>query len=545
MAFERVLADWLEDRTLVSELDLLVVDKPSGVVVHGGDEGLGADLVGRLRAWFRSRGEPEYLGVHHRLDLGASGVLLFTRSPRHNVEVARSFSEHTVERVYVAVVGGTALPDAGELVHRLAAEKGRPTRVVDRGGRLARARYRVLERRGSRALVELRPATGRTHQLRVQLAAVHAPIVGDTIYGGAAAPRLMLHSAVLGVLGRRFTAAVPPLFLASLGGRDGELGAPAEVARGLVEAAWRRAPVGRRTDAYRLVNGIGDGLPGIVVDRYCEHAVLALGSEEAIAREAELVAGVLALGASSVHVKRHLKADLRRLDPGALASPAPAAGSAPTGTVIVNENGLRLAVRLDSGLSTGLFVDQRDNRALVRRLAAGARVLNLFAYTCSFTIASATGGARETVSVDLSSAALRRGRENLALNGIAGPQHQLHRADAGAWLRRARARGERFDLVVLDPPSFGTVRGRAGFSITRDLEVVAADAIALLAPGGRLLAVTNHRKTTVEGLRRLLHRAARSAGRTVTQVKDCVSGYDCPPHPDGPSPSKSALVTVR
>ncbi len=545
MAFERVLRDWLDERTLAKEPDLLVVDKPARLPVHGGDVALGEDLVGRLTAWLRASGEPTYLGVHQRLDRAASGVILFTRSSRHNAEVARAFAEHTVERVYVAAVSGRPLPDTGELVHRLAVEKGRPTRVVDRGARLARARYRVLARREDRALVELRPATGRTHQLRAQLAAAGAPIAGDVLYGGAPATRLMLHATTLGVLGRRFVSPAPPALGAWLDGRDGELGATAELARALAEAAWLRAPLARVTDAYRLVNGAGDGLPGIVVDRYGDHAVLALEGDAALAREAELVAGVRGLDAASVHGRRHVRADLRRVDVGALAPRGAAAGVGPAGPLIVNERGLRLAVRLDGGLSTGLFVDQRENRALVRRLAAGGRFLNLFAYTGSFTVAAAAGGARATVSVDVSRAALTRARENLVINGLDGPAHALVKDDVVVWLRRARRREERFDLIVLDPPSFGSARGRAGFTVSRDLVPVAAAALALLAPGGRLLAVTNHRRTSPERLRRALHEAARAAGREVTALRDLPSGLDCPPGPEGPSPSKSALVTVR
>lgn len=545
MAFERVLRDWLDERTLAKEPDLLVVDKPARLPVHGGDVTLGEDLVGRLAAWLRGLGEPTYLGVHQRLDRGASGVLLFTRSSRHNAEVGRAFAEHTVERVYVAAVSGRTLPDAGELVHRLAVTKGRPTRVVEHGARLARARYRVLARCQDRALVELRPATGRTHQLRAQLAAAGAPIAGDVLYGGVPATRLMLHAKTLGVLGRRFDSPAPPALGAWLDGRDGELGSAAELAQALAEAAWLRAPLARVTDAYRLVNGAGDGLPGIVVDRYGDHAVLALEGDAALAREPELVAGVSGLDAGSVHVRRHLRADLRRVDVGALAPRGAAAGAAPVAPLVVTERGLRLVVRLDGGLSTGLFVDQRENRALVRSLAAGGRFLNLFAYTGSFTLAAAAGGARATTSVDVSRAALARARENLALNGLDGPAHALVKDDVVAWLRRARRREERFDLIVLDPPSFGSARGRAGFTVSRDLVPVAAAALALLAPGGRLLAVTNHRRTSPERLRRALHEAARAAGREVAALKDLPSGFDCPPGPDGPSPSKSALVTVR
>jgi 23S rRNA (cytosine1962-C5)-methyltransferase len=210
----------------------------------------------------------------------------------------------------------------------------------------------------------------------------------------------------------------------------------------------------------------------------------------------------------------------------------------------VSEGELKFSVRLGDGLQTGLFVDQRNNRARVRELAPGGRMLNLFSYTCSFSVAAALGGAA-TVSVDLSARALARGRENFALNGLDATRHAFDKDDALEWLARARRRGRRFDLVVLDPPSFG-MRGRhKTFSVAHDYGRAARDAFRLLAPGGRLLAVTNHRKTSLGELRRIVRDAAASAGRELAQLKDLPSGVDCPDAPDGPAPSKSVLATVR
>jgi 23S rRNA (cytosine1962-C5)-methyltransferase len=198
---------------------------------------------------------------------------------------------------------------------------------------------------------------------------------------------------------------------------------------------------------------------------------------------------------------------------------------------------------LSDGLSTGLFVDQRENRAWLRRSAAGARVLNLFCYTGSFTAAAALGGAAETVSVDLSRRALDGVRRNLELNGVAGPQHHLVKEDVLRWLERARRRGEQFDCVVLDPPTFGT-RARGAFTVAKDYRRVAADAMALLDPGGRMLAVTNHRKTSLAAFRKLLHGAAADAGRAF-RLRDVPSPWDCPDGPDGPLPSKAVLILPK
>jgi len=148
------------------------------------------------------------------------------------------------------------------------------------------------------------------------------------------------------------------------------------------------------------------------------------------------------------------------------------------------------------------------------------------------------------VSVDLSARALGWAKENFELNGIDLAPHRFVRQDVLAWLERATRRGERFEVIVLDPPTFAHGDRGATFTVARDYRAVAARAMGLLTRAGHLLAVTNHRRTTLERLRRLLHAAARDAGRTVSGMKDLPSPFDCPPWFEGPFPSKSILVTV-
>ncbi|HWV37968.1 MAG TPA: class I SAM-dependent methyltransferase [Vulgatibacter sp.] len=158
--------------------------------------------------------------------------------------------------------------------------------------------------------------------------------------------------------------------------------------------------------------------------------------------------------------------------------------------IVVEEQGLRFLVNLDDYLDTGLFLDHRLTRARVRDEARGKRFLNLFCYTGSFTVYATAGGARETVSVDLSNTYLGWARDNLALNGLDGPQHHLVRSDVTRWLRQVR--GERFDLVVLDPPPFSASKKMAStFDVQRDHVALLEDTAALVAPGGAIYFSTN------------------------------------------------------
>jgi 23S rRNA (cytosine1962-C5)-methyltransferase len=550
MAFEPIIAPFSPRRVLRHAEGLLVIDKPSGIPVHGGDEALRGDVVTRLGDFLEARGEDRYVGVHQRLDEGTSGVTLFATTRERNVEIARVVERHELGRRYVAVVtlldGRFAERLARgtlRLEHRLLVEEGR-SRVVDKGGVVAVSEARLLERSGSRALVELRPETGRTHQLRVQLAYEGAPIAGDTEYGGEPAARLLLHAAELTLGTERFAVPAPAGFASFVRGATPALGDEATLRRSLEDAGILRAPLAAVADTYRLVNDAADDLPGVTIDRYGDHAVLHASSEEAEARAAELAAGLVELGARGVYLKVRRRADARHASQD-LAPDAPLLGEPAPARFVVTERGIRLWVELGRGQSTGLFLDQRENRRRIRELAGGRRVLNLFSYTSSFGVAAAVGGASEVVSVDVAAPALATARDNFRENGVDPAAHRFLKDDALEFLARAARRGELYDLVVLDPPSFASSAAGSPFAVSKHYGRAAELALAVLAPGGRLLAVTNHIKTSNGRLRRVLRDAAERARVPVVQLKDLPSQLDCPDGPDGPVPSKSVLLTRR
>lgn len=158
----------------------------------------------------------------------------------------------------------------------------------------------------------------------------------------------------------------------------------------------------------------------------------------------------------------------------------------------VGEGGCRFFVNFTDYLDTGLFLDHRPTRQLLRELASGKSFLNLFAYTGTATVYAAAGGARSTTTVDLSKVYLDWARRNLALNGFTGSQHEFVRADCLEWLQRQR---RKFDLVFLDPPTFSTSkRMEATFDVQRDHVPLLHAAAGLLAPGGVLIFSNNNRR---------------------------------------------------
>ncbi len=548
MAFERLLVPFRDRRVIHCADGLLVVDKPAGIPVHGGDETLGGDLVTRLAEWLRARGGDGYLGVHQRLDLGTSGVILFTTARERNAGVARAIEEHRFGRKYVAAVTLRSPEFARRLErgpvtleHRLVTERG-ATRVVAQGGVVARASVTLRERVGERALVELHPETGKTHQLRVQLSHSGAPVAGDRDYDGDQAPRLFLHALELELEGKRFAAPQPAGFSAWLEARAPSLGADDELGERLEDAAVLRAPLARFTDAYRLANELGDALPGVTLDRFGDFAVLSVTSPDAETSARRIAELLVECGARGVYLTVRERA--QATERAATERRAPIFGETAPERFAVTEHGAKFLVELGRGKETGLFVDQRDNRKRVRELSRGARVLNLFSYTASFGVVAALGGAKRVVNVDVSRRALDVARENFRENGLDPAAHAFEQADAMEWLARAVGRNERFELVVLDPPSFASDADGAPFSVREHYGLAAERALRVLSPGGRLLAVTNHRRTSLGRLRRTLRDAAARAKVNVQQLKDLPSALDCPDGPDGPVPSKSVLVTL-
>lgn len=548
-------------RVLFEDDDLLVVDKPAFVPSQGTEEDAHDDLVSRLRAFLRARGADPYLGVHQRLDAGTSGVILFVRRKAANAAIARQFEGRTVGKVYLAAVTLTGkLP---EILREHLVVKDGTSRVVPkgtRGAQLAVTKTRVLERVGDRALLRLELETGRMHQARAQLAHHGAPIAGDPLYGGAAAGRLMLHAHELEVVhpstGRPRTFRAPaPADLADWV-RRGELGDAiygdgAALAAALAGALERRYGLATSADttAFRLVNEAGDALPGVAIDVYGEHAVVQIyGTEGPLGDEAareRLLDAVAALGFAGVYLKVRPKQANVVVDAAArgLTPPDAVRGQNAADPLVIREEGVPLWVRLGDGLSTGLFLDQRKNRRLVRSLARGARVANLFSYTSAFSVFAALGGARSTVSVDASAGVLVRGKENLTL---AMPDHDpdAHTFvcdDVFAWMRRQKAGS--FDLVVLDPPSYATTK-KTRFVADSDYGDLAARAIHMLAPGGRLLACTNHRKIGLPRFRHTLLGAVRAEKRPLAQLKDLPEPVDYPYPIGGHCHLKAVLVTL-
>jgi 23S rRNA (cytosine1962-C5)-methyltransferase len=292
------------------------------------------------------------------------------------------------------------------------------------------------------------------------------------------------------------------------------------------ELAWDEAELRRRVraavelrtrllspgvaGACRLVHGEGDGLPGLSVDRLGEFLLVYKYSRAAEAYLERLVP-VLAdeLQPAGIYMQdrvRGVVADERRPPAFHLQ------GKTAPPELSVEEDGLRFLVDPSAPVSPGLFLDLREGRRLAERLASGRRVLNLFSFTGSFGVRAVRGGAASVVNVDAAARSHARCRQNLVASGLDAEACEGFTGDAFAYLERRRQRGDRFGLVIVDPPPFSRVKDRV-FSAMRDWEELLQAIAHVVEPGGEVLAISNAAKLEEGELLSALGRGAGLAGR--------------------------------
>jgi 23S rRNA (cytosine1962-C5)-methyltransferase len=262
--------------------------------------------------------------------------------------------------------------------------------------------------------------------------------------------------------------------------------------------AARIEELGPDTTCFRWVDG---ELEGLTVDLFDDVAVLSLYRERSLDEERALAAELaVARPLRAVYVKRRPKEARRPANEAsdAVAPRAPVLGH-PVPSLTVVEAGVRFEIRPDNGLSVGLYLDARDARARVRRLAAGRRVLNTFAYTCGFGVSAHLGGAARVANLDVSRKVLDWGETNYLHNQLAPQRFDFISGDTFEWLGRFWKKDETFDLVILDPPGFSTARGRR-FTAQRDYHLLVAAAARVLAPQGLLWVMCNVEAMTEDEL---------------------------------------------
>ena len=304
----------------------------------------------------------------------------------------------------------------------------------------------------------------------------------------------------------------------------------------LLASAWaRRGLLGLTedplTNAYRLVHAAGDGLPGLVVDRYASVAVVQCHSIGMHRQRQEIARFLLTLpGIDSVYDKSSAVLPDRY---GANRTDGTVAGEV-LDEVIVVENGRRFRIDLANGQKTGFFLDQRENRWLLGSYARGKRVLNLFCYTGGFSVYALQGGGAQVQSVDLSGPAAALAEENAARNGETGGVHRTATADVMDWLKE-HAGEQPYDIVVVDPPAYAKNKHRRHKAV-QAYKRLNVRAMEHLQPGGLLFTFSCSRVVERQLFYDTIVAAGLESGRSVRVLHHLRQGPDHPVslfHPEG------------
>lgn len=279
------------------------------------------------------------------------------------------------------------------------------------------------------------------------------------------------------------------------------------------------------TDSFRLVHGENDGLPGVVIDLYAGTAVLKLYSAGLTPYRPMLIEALKPF-VTSVVGRDEVGRDDGEADEGAGTGRMLYGPQAPE-RVTITERGAKFHVDVFTGQKTGFFLDQRENRFLVRRLARGKEVLNCFSYTGGFSVNAALGGATKVFSVDQDADAVALSRENFTLNGVAAEAHDFLAADVFELLQSFKDEGRTFDLVILDPPAFA----KSQKAVEAALDGYASlnrQALAVLKPGGLLVTASCSARVSCEQFLDAVKEAGFKAQVDLTLVEE---RYQPPDHP--------------
>jgi 23S rRNA (cytosine1962-C5)-methyltransferase len=286
---------------------------------------------------------------------------------------------------------------------------------------------------------------------------------------------------------------------------------------------------------YRLIHAEADGLPGVVIDRFGDVAVIQPNAAWAEAHLPALVAALVAVTGVKTVIKNG-SGRARGLE-GLAEDMAVFHGPTPMGPIPVPMNGATYMADLMGGQKTGLFFDQRENHAFAARLAKGAQVLDVFAHVGGFGLAALAGGAVSALAVDASAAALALAGQGAAASGF-GERFTTRQGDAFEVLEALGAEGARYDLVICDPPAFAPAKPALEAGL-RAYERVARLAAPLVAPGGYLVLCSCSHAADLQAFR---NASARGIGRGGRRAQIIHTGFAGPDHPVLPQLAESSYL---
>lgn len=503
----------------MADSDFVATDKPAGLTTHTSLNDVDkkkswVDARDGFMEWLESRlpqANDQKLFPVHRLDRETTGVLLFALTPQAAERARTIFESREAKKEYLFL---TDRQTSGETA---AAQSLTAASFIERVGNEYVSRknaepnsqttFEKIRGQGRFTLWRARPLTGKPHQIRLHAEDCGLSLLGDVIHGGSEYPTLCLHSASLELPAfddhapRKFESPAPIYF------DDLSLLADRKLVRWL-------AAIDRRERAIKSTSSLNAALASNQTVRWIHREgdplrVEQLGEvinlnwfSDQLPSESDwrsIDALIKIRGWTSWYLQ--LRSD-RGKDPHtdrALASEPP-----PPERWTASEKNLAFEFRRETGLSPGLFLDQRENRSWLRRQVAAvphSRVLNLFCYTGGFSVAAAAGGAGQVVSVDVSKPFLDWAKRNFELNALATEPHEFRSMDAGEYLAWAQKKELKFDFIICDPPSFArtNTRGKKSvFRIETEFDDLLKGCFRVSRKGTRILFSTNYEQWTLD-----------------------------------------------
>jgi 23S rRNA (cytosine1962-C5)-methyltransferase len=505
---------WLKDSqvsVLFENDEIVAVDKPYGFDTHTNDAKAGqVEFIqpGLIELYEKQRGHAFH--IVHRLDRTTTGVIVFAKSEEAAKIYQGFFRARETKKTYQFVTN--AQSKSGQ------AESRQP--IIRNGVELEAATdFKLVKRLEGFELWEAHPRTGRNHQVRIHAAAVGLPLLGDEKYSGAKFPFICLHNRRIEFPNGVVIESKSPRYFDDL-----SLLNDLTIARALLDIEKRERIYqfavngGSRSCSslsLRLIHTQKESSDrGLSLDRFGERLVLSWYQDRWTIKDQTRYSALSEILKIPILV-RHMK---EKREPETL-------GGVHLEKWLAQENEQKHELRTQ-GL--GLFLDQRLQRQWVKDHSAGKSVLNLFAYTCGFSVAAAMGGAKDVTSVDLNKNMLNWGRENFQINELmvidASRQSFLCR-DAVQFLEQAKVKRQMFDLIVCDPPNFAR-QDKHLFKIESELEGLIRHSLEILNPRGQLLISTNSDTLFVDDIRKMIEGLARALKIKTLDIASVQPSFD-------------------
>lgn len=475
--------------TYSADNQLLFADKPYGISTHASDKGqkgFAEYLEEKLR---------QKLWVAHRLDKTTTGCIVFALNPEKVESLRKSFEAKEVKKKYWFVtdrfldfdIEGQSVVDP--ILHQSEITKigknlsSKPDSLQPN----SETKFTLIKRSPFFALWQAEPLSGKQHQIRLHAADLGLNILGDITYGGSNFPQICLHALSLEIPGEKTWNSPAPRFFERLGStRDTEW---VQIHCGFDRRQRLFEFLGTPNECLRLVH---DESPDFRIDQLGEVLWCNWYSiKEPIQKDIERFEYISSqIGKSMILQFRHNRGESPNLQE------IIEIGSTPE-TWIATENKIKLELRKNQGLSAGIFLDQRLNRLKVMDVSRDKNVLNLFAYTGLFSVAAGLGKAKKVSTVDLSKNFLSWAQKNWEINNLSSEQAEWSAFDTFDYLKIAKKKERRWDLIICDPPSFSR-NNKKVFKLKDDLETLLTACYDVLSDHGQILFSCNHEELTFD-----------------------------------------------